>query len=202
MSKARKAPRTVAIIGAASSWRHAPWHDRKGREFWGLPAHFRRTGKRFDRVVEVHVADHWSDFSRPPEHVRSLQQATREGTSVVLAEPHPDVPGATLYPMADVLARFGPLMPCPGLFASSVDYMVALALLEGCTRIELYGINMTGGREWEHQRAALAFWCGVAVGEGTEVHVAKASPFLRVLAPYGSAAFYDGGKRYALRRPA
>ena len=56
-------------------------------------------------------------------------------------------------------------------FSNSIDYMIALAIYEGATSIDLYGVNMTAATEWAYQKPGVDYWCGQAMGRGIEVNV-------------------------------
>ena len=72
-------------------------------------------------------------------------------------------------------------------FTNSVCYMIALAILEGYGRIELYGVNQAGMFEYMEQRRGVEFWIGYALGKGIEVYIHEPSKLLKNSGedPYG-----------------
>lgn len=72
-------------------------------------------------------------------------------------------------------------------FTNSVCYMIALAILEGYERIELYGVNQAGLFEYMEQRRGVEFWVGYALGRGVEVFINEPSKLLKNTKdqPYG-----------------
>ena len=72
-------------------------------------------------------------------------------------------------------------------FTNSVCYMIAMAILEGYERVELYGVNQMGLFEYMEQRRGVEFWVGYALGRGIEVVINEPSKLLTNSAdtPYG-----------------
>ncbi len=52
---------------------------------------------------------------------------------------------------------------------SSLSYMMALAILEGFDRVEVYGVEMGAGTEYAYQKAGLEMLVGYAMGKGIDV---------------------------------
>ena len=72
-------------------------------------------------------------------------------------------------------------------FTNSVCYMIAMAILEGYGRIELYGVKQAGMFEYMEQRRGVEFWVGYVLGRGIEVYINEPSKLLKNSAdtPYG-----------------
>ncbi len=76
------------------------------------------------------------------------------------------------YPIEAVEAAFG-----PGRFGCQLDYMMALALLEGFERIIFYGVgepyvaqpDADPAKHWWAHHATVLYWMGLAVGRGVEL---------------------------------
>jgi len=73
------------------------------------------------------------------------------------------IPTAKEYPLQEVVKRFGTCY-----FTSSIEYMIAYALMKGATKLKFYGINMTVKQEYIDQKPGVEFWLGMAKGMGVE----------------------------------
>lgn len=54
-------------------------------------------------------------------------------------------------------------------FTSSTPYALALAILSGYKRVEMWGIELDTGTEYEKARNSIFFWLGIAAGRGVEI---------------------------------
>lgn len=107
---------------------------------------------------------------------------------VYLPKPNKLVPKATVYPRKQVEA----LTPRGEYHAGSFDWLVALAILEGFTHIQITGVNFALGGEPISARPCLEYWIGVAEGRGIKVDVIGGDCFrifhlVRSDIPYGFA---------------
>ena len=84
-----------------------------------------------------------------------------------------NVPSSKKYPLQEIQKELVNVergeSSIKSLFSSSFNYQMALALYLGYERIEIYGVSMTGGEDYAHQREAMAYWIGKADGMGAEV---------------------------------
>lgn len=163
----------VVILGGAAKKRYFR-HDPKA-EYWICNGQW--LGARLswfpppDRAFNLHkrkLLELYSyDFSRETEWVKQ----------------NPDVPfytmdkwprcKTTLFPVKE-MAR----MPRGMYHCGSFDWMVAFAVREGATRIELHGIGLClEAGEPISSRACLEYWCGYAEGRGIKVTTAPDCDF-------------------------
>jgi hypothetical protein len=155
----------------------APWGE-PGWEFWGL-----NDAPSDDGWPPVEAHTRWFQLHNPAylakHYPRGIDELAAEwsrerGVVLYMDRHYPEYPESVAYPKADVEAmlyrRWGEY------HTSSFDWMIALAILEGFERIDLYGVEFgafpyTVG-EPVSGRACLEFWTGVALGRGTQLHVA------------------------------
>ena len=83
---------------------------------------------------------------------------------VYLWETFPDLPTSRVYPRAEVQRMFGGTR----LFNSSLDWLIALALYEGFTEIELYAYRM-GHPNYKHQVGTAQWWLQQCYKRGVKV---------------------------------
>ncbi len=133
------------------------------------------TGRTFPKTGEV-----WTVNVQPPRrarYTRAFQLHPDAGRNaredywlrycdvpIYTTMPIKESPNHRVYPIGAIL---------PGPLCSSFDYMMALAILEGFDRIDLYGIALQFGtaRERLMEHVSLAYWIGLARGRGIDVRI-------------------------------
>ena len=114
-------------------------------------------------------ATRWFDL-HPREHIDGRRGPAVWGWYRKLLIPlymwdtFPDLPTSTVYPHEAVREAFGGTR----LFTSSLDWMVALALYEGFTEIELYAFRM-GQPNYMHQVGSGRWWLKQCADRGVKV---------------------------------
>jgi hypothetical protein len=106
----------------------------------------------------------------------------------------PSVRASTVYPLAEMKARFG-----GGRFGCQLDYMMALALSEGFERIIFYGNgapyvddpSSDKARKYITRHCSVLYWIGRAEATGVEVVFDGPSMFRPFDGDYG----YDMGPK-------
>lgn len=189
----------IAIVGTAPSWRDAPFTD-PSIEIWGLNDAYTLGWPRASRWFEQHPLDklyfrpvaqkvvYAEDvptgyYVRPEGHLDRLRDMART-IPVYLQGPPPAgwPPHAQRFPLEDVDARLAALCGDEtgfGYWASGPAYMVALAILEGATEIQVWGIHLETEHEYRLQRANFEHILGIARGRGIKVVMAPQSPVLK-----------------------
>ncbi len=195
MSEEKK-PRKIAIVGTAEPhWRAAPFGDPEW-EIWTCGGIF-STVPRTDRHIEIHdKAETCKGWGQSPEHEEAARNVywdwiREKGPAAVLKQRLPETPAASEYPLQEVLKAFP-----DRYFTNSVSYMLALALLEGCDELGLWGIDMAlngdpavpESNEYARQRPSVEFYLGIACGRGIRVHIPAQSTLLKARRLYG----FDG----------
>lgn len=185
-----KQPKRVCILGTAESWRKAPFAD-PSIEVWALNDSYCLGLPRVDRYFELHpldkmvfrpvgrkvvmgkdIPDGW--FVRPEGHIEWLKKLAKTHPVYLQAEPDASWPvNAQRFPIERMEAAFGEY------WASGPSYMVALAIMEGFTEIQVYGIHLATAEEYRLQRANFEHLLGIARGRGITVIMADASPLMK-----------------------
>lgn len=166
-----KVSRNVAIVGGGPSRKYAPFLDRSW-EIW-MFGRGRLPIPRVTRWFEMHSVPQLKrlrgDRKRKmwyPEYWRFLG---RLKCPVYMIERHADIPRSVPYPLTDAIARFG------RCFTSTVSYAIALAIMEGCERLGLWGIDLSDKEEYVYQRPTVQYLLGVAKQSGVAVQLPKGS---------------------------
>lgn len=186
----------VAIVGTAASWIKTPWSD-PSLKVWGLNDGYLcrdkcgNTMPRADAWFELHPLDKLyyrrpdqkrilasdvpSDhYVRPDGHIEWLKTQAKTIPVYLQKEPPADWPAnAQRYPLEHIEAIYGTY------WASGPSYMVALAMEQGFTEIQVYGIHLATQHEYIEQRSNFEHLLGIAKGKGITVTMADESPVLK-----------------------
>ena len=146
-------PKIVQMMGGAGSKTPVPVLP-PNVERWGLNAliRMRASGGRFEGVTR------WFDV-HSREHIASRKEGDmwewyrRAQVTIYLTKQYDELPTSVAYPLAAVQAAFGGTR----LFCSGFDYMLALAMLEQFTEIQLYGFRLVHP-QYRFQVGSAAWW--------------------------------------------
>ena len=125
-------------------------------------------------VFQMHPPDVYRDPDNPKDdavgvsHWAWLRQA--HGFPIYMQCVDPEVPASTRYPIEEARALLAGLQfegQPVDLFLSSFDYAMALAILKGYKRVQVYGVEMRG--KYEDQRLGCGLWTGLALGHGVAI---------------------------------
>ena len=162
--------KTVAMVGMAHTTRgFAPWDD-ESVEIWTLnESPSKRFGyvKRVTRHFQLHAKWNYDRDTNQndPEHRDWLRAQT--DFPIYMQEVDPDVPMSVKYPW-DEVCEFFKISPTDDdhwkEFTSTFPYMLALAMLEGFDRVEVYGFEMGSETEYAYQRSSAHLFMGIMRG--------------------------------------
>ncbi len=173
----------IAIMGTAPSsrflapfddptwdiWACSPCYDVNKKTFCELP--------RINRFFELHRLDGEElrgklNEQELVEYHAWLKQIAKDGCTVVTQKAD-DIEGGIAYPLAEVTMKFGRYI------TNTISYMIAAAILEGATKIGIYGVDMAASEEYGSQRPSCEFWIGLATGLGIEVIIPETSDLMK-----------------------
>lgn len=167
-----------SIWGLSDLWRHMPrpvnsrdvWFELhnidEGRKRW--PPEYFQWLLQNQQKVPLYIGhklrvDRYSIADMTLEEARQLDAETK---------PHKHLPHARMFPVYEVIKRFGTY------FNNSISFMMALAAMQGATHVSVYGVDMAQSDpvmgqngEYEHQRPSCEYMLGVLKGMGIEVFV-------------------------------
>ena len=119
--------------------------------------------KRTTRIFDIHMESKRERLvlKNGTMHFKHYDDLGKKGHRIILERPHPLVANSEAYPLYDVLHHFNGIR----CYGGTIAYMMALAIMEGYTTIQIYGFDQM---DWEHtiQRESFIFWCGIAMGKG------------------------------------
>ena len=176
--------KTVQIVGAAPSMMTDPVLE--GAERWLFNASYLTDlGRPHTRVFHLHAPA--MILGLQPKVWAWLQQQDKP---VYLLEPHEDIPTSVRFPLEELQQYFanetrdGPLKP-ESCFGCTVDFLIALALMEGFEVIDLMGIECRSEDEYRDQARSVMYWMGRGRGMGRVVTCSDTSGLCMVPAIYG-----------------
>ena len=159
----------LAIVGFATSSRDLAPFDSMEHEIIGLNQLYRHIPR----------ADIWADL-----HCNAFDPATNVvgtdhrgwvrdcGIPVLMTEQDAELPTSVRFPIERCI-ELG-----TDYFTSSIALLVAWAIERRYTTIELYGIDLCVGTEYEVQKSCAEHWLGVASGMGINVVIPGSSALL------------------------
>ena len=183
----------VAIVGFAGTRDEAPYNDPE-YEIWTVN-NLHNFVPRQDRIFQLHQRWEWQPAPGEPryhgvdteKHVKYLQTC---GIPVYGVDVYPDIPTSVRYPLETMIEEFG--IPRTGhdtgkdaYFTNSISFMIALAIYEGFKVIEVYGVDMAVGTEYNEQRPSCEYYLGIAIGRGIEVKLPASADLLKSRFIYG-----------------
>lgn len=184
--KKDKPYRKIAIVGSASTTMGlTPWHD-FSLEIWGLAW---RALPRFERMFDLHPGHFDKTVDRKNIQENYEQRlASFKDVPIYLCNKHPDIPNSIRYPIEDILKFMGPELDSYSdgqYFASSIAFMICLAMYEKVNEIHLYGLDFIADGEYDYQRPNMEYLVGVARGKGIKVFIPKGSAICEFSYIYG-----------------
>jgi hypothetical protein len=183
LNHARKGKRTLAIVGSAYTtgpW--APWGE-PGIDVWA------ENEMHVKQWVDVSGVTAWFQihpkWSFTKEHRSNHNEWLKKDWPfhIYMQRLYDDIPCAKIYPLREVQDQIHIMRGeerISKIFTSSFSYMLALGLLEGYERIELFGIELVLEGEYTYQREAMAFWVGKADGMGVELWMPEECDLLKM----------------------
>ena len=96
---------------------------------------------------------------------------------IYFQKPQPDVPCSVAFPRTVIQAAFATAKGPNRYFTCSVCWMIALAILEGFERIELWGFELRDtkpGSVFAFERPCFAYWVQQARERGVDVFYQEA----------------------------
>lgn len=167
----RRGKKTVVIAGGA--WSTGPWAPFGETEVWGMNNHHGKPWYKVDGITrwfDIHQKDYIRESAY--NHWDWLQE--EHPFPIYMQQKLDDVPNSVPYPLREIQNELiGNFIrgeeKMEKLFSSTMCYQIAQALHEGIERIEIFGVELLGKGEYEHQREAMAFWLGKADGMGVDI---------------------------------
>lgn len=181
----------LAIIGFTPSMFQAPWGD-DSYEKWGCNALYAHDGQP-PNGVPIAEFTRWFDIHEngiiPDARWKAYQQL---GLPVYVQQTRDDMPNTIAFPRTDIERALD-----SRYFTSTIAWQLALALMMGFRRIEIYGVDMAQKDEYFFQRPCVEYWIGRAEGMGVEVEIARTSDLMSATHQYAFGS--DDGLRAKLR---
>lgn len=179
---------TCIIVGCADSKNMVPWD--KDAEYWGVNNLYgvQLKGAHYDRWFEIHNIEftdgkyyrrEQADFRGQPvdQYLKGLGKL--KCPVIYMQQEWDMIPNSCKYPLDAITTLFGRYL------TNTISYEIALAILMGFKRIEIWGVDMAVGTEYEHQRPSCEYFIGMAKGKGIDVFVPDEADLLKTLFLYG-----------------
>lgn len=161
----------VAIVAKGGTSAFAPWDDEEW-EIWGMPwISHPRVSRLFDVHEEGAVDDEFNKRWEP----YALERYP--GVPIYCPESRLHIsPDTVPFPYEEMRAAFP-----RAYFENSIAYMIAFAIYEGATDIDLCGVHMMIGADLNGERSSVMYWNGFAEGRGINLTTPAGSPLFMSL---------------------
>ena len=155
----------IYIVGA-KGWPYVP----DSTECWGvnncLPDAQGFASEDFNIAgwVQMHQRRLWEKGRNTREHVEWLKQS--HPFPIYMHQQHADVPASVEYPLEAAESLWPPALGYGPLFSDSFCYMIALAILQERSLIELRGVYLDDHIESMTETEGVAYWLAIAALRG------------------------------------
>lgn len=139
----------VAIVGGASNAAHLLRPD---WQIWRL-GRYALAYPKVSRLFELH---------KPEVYREWIPSMNATGVPVLVQHQHPGLENAELLDLGELVDRWG-------YVTNSIAAMIAVAIRDGASNIELHGCPMADGGIYAHQKPSVMYWFGIATGSGIEI---------------------------------
>lgn len=183
----------VAIVGFTPTRADAPFSD-PDYEVWGENALFVHK--------DVPRCTRWFDLHAPGIiDAQRINFYSKIDVPVFLQDVREDVPGSFKFPKQQIEEFVAGLAPGSANMlgdyqTNSISWMIAFAMFEGFTTIDVYGVDMSQQTEYFQQRPNVEYFLGICRGMGIEVNIPDTSDLLKATHQYGYGS--DNGFRAKL----
>lgn len=166
---------TLCLVGFAKTSREmAPYGD-PTVDIWGINEAYKQDWFKTTPTGWLQLHPRW-DFMRKnnrndPDHWDWLRQ--KHDFPIWMVAEFRDIPSSVRYPIEEAYEL------AHGYLTSSFSYMLALGILMGYPRIELYGFEMAVDSDYVYQKAGGEYLIGMAQGKGIEVVLPENCSMLR-----------------------
>lgn len=169
--------RTVRIYGASRNAREAPplGSEETVTEVWLSNSH---TTTLIRCPQAIHEWTRWFNLHSKKHIVGTYPaayhywQTKAEGRPIYLLKVQPDLPESVAFPREKIQAFFATPKGPMRYFTCTVTWLIALAVMEGFERIELWGFELRHtkpGSAYAFERPCFAYWVQVAKDRGIDV---------------------------------
>jgi hypothetical protein len=131
---------------------------------------------RVDLLFDIHSQECWDGNAMPAAEQKQWEREANDLGVMILCRPcrlHL-FENADLFPFDEVHA-----LDDKTFLENSIAYQLAYALWthrrDPIERVDLYGVNMMGKREYLWERASVVYWAGVLRGNGIEIQTPPGS---------------------------
>lgn len=168
--------KTLAIVGRAKETREFAPYDNLDVDIWAFNDYGYRSAKRVTAIFETHP-DCLEAQRYESDYKEWLKQ--QHGFPIYMYSYDERVPSGVSYPFDEIRKQFGGHLwagdkAVEDYYTSTTPYALALALLYGYQRIELYGIELYDNG-YRKQGDCIFYWLGQANARRVDVVIHERS---------------------------
>ena len=147
-------------------------------QVWGLNQQATWKGVELDRCFIMDDLKLRMPFYAGYDFVNWLKDYKKP---IITSKAYDEWPSSEEYPIKEIAHYFG--LPLGAAMYSTVDYMIALAIYEGATQIDLYGVDMSHKEPPTEMVLGTSAWIGAAQARGVYVRSFVGSIFQCITNP-------------------
>ena len=151
---------------------------RKYEAVWGLNQQATWKGFELDKCFVMDDLRMRMPFYTGPEFCEWLKTYEKP---IITSRAYPEWPTSEDYPIKEICHYFG--LPLGIAMYSTPDYMIALAIYQGATHIDLFGVDYNTKVGAEEMRCSTWAWIAVALARGVKVRSFVGSYFQHITNP-------------------
>lgn len=166
----------LAIVGTHPATRENAPFDDPSYDIWVFnEAPQMPWCRRWDACFQLHKPEVYTSPNNVKDitHFEWLQRDHGASKVIWMQDVDWRVPNSRRYPMDEMRQAFPATVPVGQLyFTSTVAMAIALALHLGYEQIDLHGIDLSSGTEYQYQQMGFVYWAGVAkalLGDGFRI---------------------------------
>lgn len=177
----------VCIVGCSDSKILTPFND-PSFEFWGVNNLFLTfPDKPWSRWFEIHTITYDGQHFRRRDKLdfrgmavdKYLDYISKLKCPVYMQQSWPNIPNSIPYPKQEIINKFG------NYFTNTITWMIGLAILIGFKTIEIHGVDMAVGTEYEKQRPSCEWLIGYMQAAGIKYHIPDEADLMKTRFLYG-----------------
>ena len=160
----------ICIIGSGVGW-HNSLKYRFTHKIWAVYSAVQHLHGKIDLAFGADPLERLTDKKGKTESIVAMKavvmsEVFRRKIPIFLPKEYSEHPTSVKYPLKEIVDKFGITY-----FSNTICYMIAYAVYKEVKSIDLFGINMSYGSEYEHEKGGLEFWLGFAMGKGLKVNI-------------------------------
>lgn len=186
MFEIKKDPKHVIICGTGSGWEAIPRQTSATIYALNDFVHTEKYGLMPDLLFIMDILDEKPQVVAHDNLGEIISRINKLNVPLIGPYRYAEIPKSQAFPLKECVRQFG--LP---YFSNTICYMIAYALMNNVTTIEIFGVNQGSSHEYSEEKGGVEYWLGIATGRGVTVTMnGKHSQLMRFKGRFGGDALY------------